>query len=311
MMNAPIRIGTRKSALAMWQARHVAGLLEKSGLSTEIVALETRGDRMLDVTIAEIGSKGVFTAELEQALSRAEIDIAVHSAKDLASELPAGFSILAFTEREQYHDVLLSHRDLRLEGSGRGVVVGTSSTRRTAMLRHFYPEAKVVSLRGNLQTRMAKMERGDCDALMLAFAGVHRMNYAHLIRQRFDPSVFTPAAGQGSLAIEIHKNLPAALRRKIRTTLDHPETGHAIRAERAYLKTLRGGCSIPAFALAVQRGGELHLRAGIYSLDGSRCIHFEETGPAEHPETLGRALGREVLRKGGRQILHEIRQVIP
>lgn len=303
-----IRIGTRKSALAMWQAEHVAGLLRDGGFLPQIVSMETKGDRMLGVAIAGIGSKGVFTEELEQALRDGEIDLAVHSAKDLASELPDGFSILAFTKREPSHDILVSHRDLRLNDRVKGLIIGTSSTRRKAMLRHYYPGAEHADIRGNLQTRIAKMERGDCDALMLAYAGVRRMGYLHLLRQEFDTRIFTPAAGQGSLAIEIYHGMNPLIRLQIRRCLNHPETEAAISTERAFLKALHGGCSIPAFALATLHGREIEIRAGIYSLDGKRCVHLENRGSALRPARLGRSLGLEVLRRGGKEILHQIRR---
>jgi hydroxymethylbilane synthase len=175
-MNKTIRIGTRGSKLALWQAQHVADLIKPSGYQTEIVPIETRGDKILDVSIAKIGSKGVFTEEIEDKLIDGSIDIAVHSAKDLSSVIPDELELIAFTEREVANDVVLSFdKNFSLKQSG--AVVGTSSTRRVAFLKHFYPEIIAKSIRGNLQTRVGKMKEGDCQALVLAYAGVHRMGY--------------------------------------------------------------------------------------------------------------------------------------
>ena len=179
-----IKIGTRGSKLALWQAYHVRALLEKAGIEAEIVIIDTKGDQILDVSIAKIGSKGVFTQELEDQLLDGRIDIAVHSAKDMQSNLPEGFEIIAFTEREKENDVILSHKGtIEFADTTKPLLLGTSSTRRVATLRHFYPHVKTVEVRGNLQTRIRKMEEGLCDALLLAYAGVHRMGYDEMIVQ--------------------------------------------------------------------------------------------------------------------------------
>ena len=203
-----IKIGTRKSKLALWQAHHVAGLLENAGVETELVTMETKGDKVLDVSISKIGSKGVFTEELEEKLAQGEVDIAVHSAKDMQSRLPEGFEIIAFSEREKVNDVLVSDREVQLTDST--LTIGTSSTRRVAMLRHYYRHIRVVDMRGNLQTRIQKMKDGACDALLLAYAGVHRMGYDDMIRQSISIAEFTPAVGQGCMAIESHLQLDPA-----------------------------------------------------------------------------------------------------
>jgi hydroxymethylbilane synthase len=232
-MNKPIRIGTRGSKLALWQAFHVADLLKVKGLASEIVIIETKGDKILDVSIAKIGSKGVFTEELEEQLSSGEIDIAVHSAKDLQSRLPKGFEIIAFTEREEVNDIILSHKDgIDYKNAGQSLVLGTSSTRRVATLKHFYPHIQTVEIRGNLQTRIAKMESGVCDALLLAYAGAHRMGYDNLIRYKLSLDEFTPAVGQGSVALESSSNLDPVVKTQIIEACHHQETGYRLLAER-------------------------------------------------------------------------------
>src|SRR5690554_1954659 len=203
-MRNTINIGTRRSKLALWQAYYVQDLLKKAGMDTNIVEIETKGDKILDVSIAKIGSKGVFTEELEEQLRNGDIDIAVHSAKDMQSELPAGFEIIAFTVREQINDVVVSRdKNLRLADSSRSITVGSSSVRRRAMLKAYYPHIKVVEMRGNLQTRIRKMDAGDCDAILLAYAGVHRMGYNDLIAEVLPEDQFIPPVGQGSVAIEV------------------------------------------------------------------------------------------------------------
>ncbi|EIM78675.1 porphobilinogen deaminase [Nitritalea halalkaliphila LW7] len=241
-----VKIGTRGSKLALWQAYHIQDLLKEAGLESEIVTIETKGDKILDVSIAKIGSKGVFTEELEELLASGQVDIAVHSAKDMQSRLPEGFELIAFTEREQEQDIILSHLDtIAYKNPEKPLLLGTSSTRRVATLKHYYPHIRTVEVRGNLQTRIAKMESGVCDALLLAFAGAHRMGYDALIRHHLSLEEFTPAVGQGSVAVEAATSLDPALREKIRRACNHPETEQRLLAERAYLRVLEGGCSIP------------------------------------------------------------------
>src|SRR5690606_28701473 len=260
-MDKTIRIGTRGSKLALWQAEHVASLIKPSGYRTEIVPIETKGDKILDVSIAKIGSKGVFTEEIEAKLLEGFIDIAVHSAKDLSSELPEDLELIAFTEREQANDVVISS-DKNFSLTKGNPTVGTSSTRRAAFLKHFYPNVDVVDIRGNLQTRVEKMERGDYDALILAFAGVHRMEYTHLIVETIETSYFVPPVGQGSIAIECHKKLNFEKKEIIRRWANHQPTEDCLRTERAFLKTLEGGCSIPSFGYATVDGNTVTLKIG-------------------------------------------------
>ena len=306
-MNKTIRIGTRGSKLAMWQAQHVADLIKPSGFSTEIIPIETKGDKILDVSISKIGSKGVFTEEIEERLLDGSIDIAVHSAKDVSSFIPDELELLAFTEREIPNDVVIStNKAFRLENES--ITIGTSSARRVAFVKHFYPQAKTVSIRGNLQTRLAKHEAGDCDALILAFAGVHRMGYDHLITERIETSYFVPPVGQGTIAVECHKKLVFEKKDVVQRWVNHTETEYCLRAERAFLKTLEGGCSIPSFGYAWLEGGLINLKAGIISLDGKEVIKIKKSSAIEDGKELGKATANEVLAKGGDKILTEIRR---
>ncbi|MEP0713369.1 hydroxymethylbilane synthase [Algoriphagus sp.] len=307
-MRQVVKIGTRGSKLALWQAYHVEELLQKAGLQTEIVIIDTKGDQILDVSIAKIGSKGVFTQELEDQLLDGRIDIAVHSAKDMQSNLPEGFEIIAFTEREKENDVLVSHsKSISLKDE---LVLGTSSTRRVSTLKHFYPHVKTVEVRGNLQTRIRKMEEGLCDALLLAYAGAHRMEYDHLIVGELDLDEFTPAVGQGSVAIEVASKMSGDLKAKISSACNHQETSLRLRAERAYLRVLEGGCSIPVFALANLSQNQLSLKGGIVSLDGKNRISIRVEGDAAEPEKLGQELADRVFAAGGKAILDQIKTTL-
>jgi hydroxymethylbilane synthase len=308
-MDKTIRIGTRASKLALWQANHVAEMIKPSGYRTQIIPMETRGDKMLDVSIAKIGSKGVFTEEIEQQLLNGSIDIAVHSAKDLSSELADELELIAFTERESANDVVLSLKpgfDIKSDG----VVLGTSSTRRVAFVKHFYPSAKTVSIRGNLQTRVEKLRAGECDALILAYAGVHRMGFDDLIVEQIETSYFVPPVGQGSIAIECHKKLSFDKKNVITHWVNHSQTEDCIRAERAFLKTLEGGCSIPSFGYAWMEGNLLTLKAGIISLDGKQVIKVKRSGSVEEAKELGKSIATEVLANGGADILNSIKNAI-
>ena len=259
----------------------------------------------------KIGSKGVFTEELEEQLTSGTIDIAVHSAKDMQSSLPEGFEIIAFTERELENDIILSHNpDIDYQDASKPLVLGTSSTRRIATLKHFYPHIQTVEVRGNLQTRIAKMESGLCDALLLAYAGAHRMGYDNLIRHKLSLDEFTPAVGQGSVAIESSTNLDSILKDQIKAACHHESTGYRLLAERAYLRVLEGGCSIPVFALAELGNNTLYLKGGIVSLDGKNRIIHKVSGNPDQSELLGRQLADLVLRDGGNEILREIKTAL-
>ncbi|MCF8055039.1 MAG: hydroxymethylbilane synthase [Desulfocapsa sp.] len=304
-----IHIGSRKSKLAMWQTDTVAGMLERQGMTTQINPMETKGDKILDVSIAKIGSKGVFTEELEEQLANGKTDIAVHSAKDMQSILPPGFELIAYTVREKPNDALLSkNKSIDLSDSSKKIRIGTSSVRRIALLKHFYPHVETVEVRGNLQTRIQKMENGDCDALMLAYAGVKRMEYEEMIVKIFSEEEFIPPVGQGCIAIEVAETLSSEKRKKVRECLNNPDSESCLLAERAYLRTMEGGCSIPAFGLAILEGNDIILRGGLASLDGKTVLIGTEKGPREEAEAIGERLGHYILEKGGKEILADIRR---
>ena len=308
-MKKSFRIGTRGSKLALWQAEHVASLIKPSGYETVIVPIETRGDKILDVSIAQIGSKGVFTEEIEANLLDGSIDIAVHSAKDLSSELHDELELVAFTERELANDVLIStDKNITLRSSE--IRVGTSSVRRVAFLRHFYPTTTPVNVRGNLQTRLTKLHAGECDALLLAYAGVHRMGYDNLIVEKIETSYFVPSVGQGTIAIECHKKLSFAKKEVLSRWVNHPETEACVRAERSFLKTMQGGCSIPVFGYAHFEGSLVTLKGGIISLDGKKVIKAKRSSPVENVKELGESVAKEVLSNGGAEILKGIKSKV-
>jgi hydroxymethylbilane synthase len=302
-----IKIGTRSSRLALWQAEYIQQLLQTGGLTSELVLIETKGDKILDRSLAKIGSKGVFTQELEDQLRAGTIDIAVHSAKDLQSSLPADLGIIAFTEREEVNDVIVSRNNSLSLTSGQAFVIGTSSTRRVAMLKHYCPHIKVVDMRGNLQTRLRKLDEGQCDALLLAFAGVHRMQYDDLIAERLPSDEFTPAVGQGSVAVEAASTLPLDKLEAIRRLTNHESTEACLKAERSYLRRLEGGCSIPVFALATWAGEQISLTGGIISLDGEQMLRETFVGPPAEAEQLGNQLAEHILAQGGDEILQAIK----
>ncbi|WKN44709.1 hydroxymethylbilane synthase [Tunicatimonas pelagia] len=303
-----LKIGTRGSKLALWQTQYVAEKLRAGGVESEVVVINTRGDKRQDVAITEIGTRGVFTEEIEEQLQRKTIDLAVHSAKDLQSSLPEAFEIAAFTEREQTADVLVSHQPNFSLHSNQPLTIGTSSVRRKALLKHYNPHLNTVEMRGNLQTRMAKMEAGQCDALMLAYAGVHRMEYDRSIVHQFSTEQMIPAVGQGSVAVEVLASLSSEKKKVIRELINHEITEQQLRAERAYLKALRGGCSVPVFALATITDNRLLLRGGVVSLDGRTLLKDQATGSKELPEEVGEILAEKIISQGGNQILELARK---
>lgn len=302
-----LKIGTRKSKLAMWQANHVADLLDAGGFQPELVPIETKGDKIQHVALSKIGSKGVFTEELELMLSRGQVDMAVHSAKDLQSKLPSGFSVLSFCERESPDDVIVSDKEIDLNDPK--LILGTSSTRRIAMLKHFYPHIKTIDARGNLQTRLEKMRSGIMDGLVLAYAGVSRMNYDDLIKYWFDTERFVPPVGQGAVAIEVHERMPKETAERVKALTNHPLTEKMIRTERAFLRRMDGGCSIPVFGFAeMEMDGQIMLTGGIASLDGKQLI--KRTMFGADAEDLGITLAEEILNSGGKKVLDDIKSAL-
>lgn len=308
-MNRTIRIGTRGSKLALWQAEYVAERIKPSGFQTEIIPIDTRGDKMLDVSISKIGSKGVFTEEIEAKLLDGTIDIAVHSAKDLSSEIPDELELIAFSEREEPNDVIVSI-DRKIDLASPGIRMGTSATRRVAFLKHFYPAIETISIRGNLQTRLGKLKAGECDALLLAYAGIHRMGFEGLIIEKIETSYFVPAVGQGTIAVECHKKLAFEKKKIVQDWVNHPETEDCVRTERAFLRTLQGGCSIPAFGYAHYENNLITLKAGIISLDGKQVVKVKRSAPPTELKELGESVANEVLINGGSEILTHIKNTL-
>ncbi|MEM8939482.1 MAG: hydroxymethylbilane synthase [Bacteroidota bacterium] len=307
MKREVVKIGTRKSKLAMWQANYVANILDAGGYHSELIPIETKGDKIQHVTLSKIGSKGVFTEELETMLRKGQIDLAVHSAKDLQSKLPQGFEVLSFCKRESPDDVIIAEKEIDLNDPT--LILGTSSTRRVAMLKHYYPHIKTVNVRGNLQTRLEKLKSGRMDGLILAYAGVRRMNYESLIKYRFDTERFIPPVGQGSIAIEIHEEFATAKKEKIKRLTNHHLTEKMLLAERAFLGRMEGGCSIPVFGYAqIKLDGQIGLSGGIASLDGKQLI--QRTVNGNKPEPLGISLAEEILQSGGEKILNDIKSLM-
>lgn len=300
-----IKIGTRASRLAMWQAHYIQQCLEKAGAETEIIAIETKGDKVLNVALSKIGSKGVFTEEFEEMLLTGEIHIAVHSAKDLQSDLGSEFEIVAFTEREKPNDVLISDKAVDLS---QPLTIGSSSVRRVAFFKRYYPHINLVNIRGNLQTRIAKMREGQCDALMLAFAGVNRMEYNDLIVHEFPVEEFIPPVGQGTVAVQVAVNLDNSIKDFVKNACNDSKVEECLLAERAFLATMKGGCSIPVFGHAKKVGEVITLKAGIVSLDGSEKIVVESAkADSEASVELGERVALEVLNNGGKEILDQIK----
>ena len=301
-----IKIGTRGSKLALWQAYLVQNSLKLVGWNSEIVTIETKGDIILDKSLSKIGSKGVFTEELETQLRQEKIDIAVHSAKDMQSSLDDDFEIIAFTEREKVNDVLVSNNPNCTIDSN--LIIGTSSTRRRAQLKHFYPNVQLTEMRGNLQTRMHKLENGHADALLLAYAGVHRMEFDNYIIKEFDINEFTPAVGQGSIAIQSLITLNEPKKYIISNTLNHSDTHYCISAERSFLRKLDGGCSVPVFGNAILTNNLITLTGGVVSLDGKTILKEVLSGKKEDFIQIGEILAQKLIDRGANELLCEIRK---
>ncbi len=298
-----LRIATRESPLALWQANFVRERLQAlyPGLAVELVGMTTEGDRILGVPLAQVGGKGLFIKELEQAMLEGQADIAVHSMKDVPMVLPAGFALAAICEREDPRDAFVSNTLTRLSALPEGARVGTSSLRRQCQLRGWRSDLDIRDLRGNVNTRLAKLDRGDFDAIILATAGLVRLGMADRIRERIAPLQCLPAAGQGAIGIEVREDDHAL--RTLLAPLHHETTALCVRAERAMNRRLEGGCQVPIAGYAELHAGQLHLRARVGSVDGSRLLEETATGPAGDPEALGIRVAEALLRDGAEAIL--------
>lgn len=293
-------IASRGSQLALWQARWVQSRLAEVNLESRIEIVKTTGDKITDVPLAKVGTKGLFTKEIEEALLDGRADLAVHSLKDLPTDLPTGLVLAAVPPREDPRDAILGRRLNDLPPAAK---VGTSSLRREAQLRHKCPDLRVESLRGNLDTRLRKLQEGRYDAIVLAAAGLNRLGWQRHIAEILEPEVMCPAIGQGALALETRESGPG---RDACAQFDHPATHTAVTAERAVLATLGGGCQVPVGANAILSEGYLHLRAIVAAPDGSQLVSAESAAPPNEAESLGRGLANELLQKGARQILDAV-----
>jgi hydroxymethylbilane synthase len=303
----PLRIATRKSQLALWQAEHVAGLLRRAhaGLEVELVPMVTQGDRIQDRSLAAIGGKGLFVRELEVALEERRADIAVHSMKDLPGDLPAGLTIAAVLERADARDALLTASPGRLEDLPRGARVGTSSPRRQAQLLAARPDLKIEALRGNVDTRLRRLDGGDMDAILLACAGLIRLGFESRITARLDPKMFLPAVAQGVIGIECRGADSRTL--GLVTVLESRETRIVMDAERAFAHRLGGSCQSPIAAHARLEGGTLLLDGLVAEPDGSRLVRDTASGSIGDPAGLGRLLAQRILDAGAGPLLERLR----
>ncbi|MEE9495622.1 MAG: hydroxymethylbilane synthase [Desulfobacterales bacterium] len=310
-MNNPIKIGTRGSKLALWQANWVKSVLGKKFPSTlvELIIIKTQGDKILDVPLAKVGGKGLFVKEIEQALLTRRIDIAVHSMKDIPAGIPEGLCIGAIPERENPVDVFISRNGAGFNELAAGSVIGTSSLRRGAQLRHARPDIVIQPIRGNLDTRLKKLESENFDALVLAAAGVKRLNLEHKITEYLDPGIMLPAIGQGALCIEIRKDDSTV--GPLVASLDHASTRAVVAGERSFLNRLEGGCQVPIAGHGRISEKQFAITGLVAEVDGSRVIKGEKSGPLDSAETIGIDLAEELLAGGADKILEKLKSMAP
>ena len=300
-MTHPLRLGTRASALALWQANHIADRLRALNRDVVLVEIETAGDQVRDVPLAQIGGEGVFTKAIQQALLDQRVDIAVHSLKDLPTFPVEGLILAAVPERGATGDAFVSRKYSSFASLPAGATLATSSMRRKSQILHRRPDLKLVDIRGNVETRIRKMADGAADGLVLAEAGLTRLGLRSEIREVLDPAWMLPAVGQGALGLECRSD--DAPTREVLAKLDHEDTHRAVLAERALLRALGGGCQMPVGAVTKVAGEELSLRAAVVAPDGSRRIEDHIQGTAEAPEDLGRELASRLLSQGARELL--------
>ena len=296
-----LTIGSRGSQLALWQARWIQARIQSFGMETRIEIIHTTGDKITDVALSKVGTKGLFTKEIEEALLSGAIDLAVHSLKDMPTELPDGLTLAAIPEREDPRDAMVGRSlgSLALKAK-----IGTSSLRRAAQLRAKRPDLEIENIRGNVDTRLRKLDEGQYDAIVLASAGLRRLGWENRITELLDPDVMCPAVGQGALAVETRADGGEA--EQLAKRLEHRESKVAVTAERAVLRALGGGCQVPIGAYATVQDEVLQLGAIIVSPDGTDIIRKRASGASRDAEIIGRALGEELLAQGGRQILEAV-----
>lgn len=306
MADSKLRIATRKSPLALWQANHVRDALmaRNSGLDVELFTMTTQGDKILDTPLAKVGGKGLFVKELELGILEGEADLAVHSMKDVPVEFPDGLGLAAILEREDPRDALISKAFTSIDTLPQGARVGTSSLRRQCQLRARRPDLEVLDLRGNVNTRLAKLDIGDYDAILLAAAGVKRMGWEDRITELLPPEQFLPAIGQGAIGIEIRVADEKVSR--IVEVLNDEQTATRIRAERALNERLQGGCQVPIAGYSEISHGVIVLRALVGRPDGTELVQGVISGKPEDAEELGQVLADDLLSRGAKQILDEV-----
>ncbi len=305
-MSNTIRIATRKSPLAMWQAEHVADALRSAhpGLEVEILGMSTQGDKILDTPLAKIGGKGLFVKELEARMLEGDADIAVHSMKDVPVDLPDGLHLAVTMAREDPRDAFVSNDYAALDELPEGAVVGTSSLRRQCQLADRRPDLEIKSLRGNVNTRLRKLDEGEYDAVILAAAGLIRLGFGARIRNPIDPADSLPAIGQGAVGIECRSDDPRV--NELLAPLHHADTATRVQAERAMNARLEGGCQVPIGGHAVLEDDQLWLRGLVGTVDGNEIIRGEIRGPREEATRLGTALAEELLEHGAARILEAL-----
>jgi hydroxymethylbilane synthase len=299
---ARLRIGSRGSQLALWQANHIAALLRERGHQVEIEIIKTTGDKITDVALAKVGTKGMFTKEIEEALAEGRVDLAVHSLKDLPTEVPPGFEVAAITKREDARDGFVSRRYASIAELPQSARVGTSSLRRQAQLRAVRPDLNIVPLRGNVDTRLRKLDEGEYDAIILAAAGLKRLGRTEWMRNILPVEIMCPAVGQGALAIETRLGDGETV--QFLAFLDDAAARTATTCERALLARMGGGCQVPIGAHAQVNGKHIHLTAIVARPDGSSVLR--DSGDGDNAEQLGNAVAERLLRRGGEEILREV-----
>lgn len=305
-MSKVLKIATRKSPLALWQAEYVRDRLmaEHGGLVVELVKMTTQGDKILDTPLAKIGGKGLFVKELEQGMMAGDADIAVHSMKDVPMDLPEGFALPVICERESPFDAFVSGRYGHIDELPQGAKVGTSSLRRSSQLLNYRSDLEILSLRGNVQTRLGKLDNGEFDAIILASAGLIRLEMEDRIRYQLPAEVMLPAVGQGAVGIECRADDQQTI--DMIQSLNDTETSDRVRAERAFNHRLEGGCQVPIGAFALLEDDQIWLRGLVASLDGKEIISGERKGAVAQGEALGVELAEELLGRGADKILASV-----
>ncbi|NPA51665.1 MAG: hydroxymethylbilane synthase [Aquificae bacterium] len=299
-----IRIGTRKSKLALWQANYVADILRKHGYQVELIKITTKGDKILDVPLAKVGGKGLFVKEIEEALLRGEIDIAVHSLKDVPTYFPEGLGIIAVSDREDPRDAFLSVKYEDVYSMDENSVIGTSSLRRKAQLKILAPKVQTKDLRGNVDTRIKKLEQGEYDGILLAYAGLKRLGFEKRVKKVFSPQEMIPAVCQGFLGIEGRlddKRIIDAV-----SILNSKDSQIRATAERSFLATLEGGCQVPIAAYSEIKDGEIELIGFVSDLEGNRVFKDKISGSLKEAKMLGVSLAERLLEQGAKKVLEEI-----